>query len=95
MQLLEGVKMLAAQGGGWSIQVLINQCSVADPGVGIFLILLIRDPDPGWNKIQIQDPESYFLRTLYQCIGLKILKFSYADPKPGSGIFSTLHPGPG
>jgi hypothetical protein len=49
MQLLEGVKMLAAQGGGWSIQVQIHQCC----GFDAFLTLCIRgpgmekNPDPG------------------------------------------------
>jgi hypothetical protein len=40
MQLLEGVKMLAAQGGGWSIQVQIKQCCRSGSGMG-------KIPDPG------------------------------------------------
>jgi hypothetical protein len=46
------------------------------------------DPDPG-SGMNIPDHSSESLETF---LGLKILKFFYSDPDPGSGIFLTLDP---
>jgi hypothetical protein len=49
------------------------------------------------TKIRIQDPggtsQIIFLRAWKLFLELKILKFFYADPDPGFGIFLTLNPG--
>jgi hypothetical protein len=56
MQLLEGVKMLAAQGGGWSIQVSIYQCCESGSGIRCFLTpgsgvrVPSLDPGPGMEQ---------------------------------------------
>ena len=64
----------------------------------------IFDPwirNPGWIKksrsgsgIRTRDehPGSYFRELRKKIFGLKIPKFCYADPDPGSGIFLTLDP---
>ena len=44
------------------------------------------------SGVIIPDRISESLETIF---GLKILKFFYVDPDPGSGIFLTLDPGSG
>ncbi len=63
-------------------------------------VLRIRDPelfwplDPGfWSGIG-KNPDN-FSESLETVSGLKILKFFYVDPDPGSGIFLTLDSGSG
>jgi hypothetical protein len=86
MQLLEGVKMLAAQGGGWSIQVLIFQCCRSESGIRCLFDPWIRDQ--GWNKIQIQDPGEDLVSKIN--FGLKIQKLFYGVSDPGSGMEKKL-----
>ena len=47
--------------------------------------------DPG-SGIRDEHPGSYFRELRKKIFGLKIPKFCYADPDPGSGIFLTLDP---
>ncbi len=67
--------------------------SVADPWSGIRCIFDFWDGDPEWEKIKIRiwdpDPEwtprIIFPRAGKKMLGLKIIKFFYSYPDPGSG----------
>jgi hypothetical protein len=78
------------------VRLAIFQC----PGSGIRCLFLtpgsrIRDGEKAKIRIRDEHPGSYFRELREQFFGLKILKFFYSDPDPGSGIFLTLDPGSG
>ncbi len=77
----------------YPMRVLFWQCILTQSyGSGILFFLTPRSGtrDRGWKKIWIRDvgrtSQIIFLRAKKQFLGLKILKFFYADPDPGRGI---------
>jgi hypothetical protein len=71
----------------------LHKCSVADPdpGSGVFLPGMEKNPDPDLRSgMNIPVNFAGRLETVFR---VKILKFFDEDPDPGSGIFFTLDPG--